>query len=59
MSTNPVGLFRLMSYDERQEVERELAISFDDIYGALDTAHAEARELEMLLNRFFHGESRG
>lgn len=54
-----MGLFRLMSYDERQEVERELAISFDDIYGALDTAHAEARELEMLLNRFFHGESRG
>ena len=59
MKLNPLGLNRLMSYDERQDVERELSVSFADIYASLDNAHHEVRLLEEYLNSLFSGERPG
>ena len=56
MNPNPLGLYRLMTYEQRQDVERELSVSFADLYDALDDAHHEARELEELLNGIFRGQ---
>jgi hypothetical protein len=56
MEETLLGLYQLLSFEERQEIERELSLSFADLFDQLDSLHFEVRELERLLNRIFRGE---
>lgn len=53
----PLGLNRLLGFEERLAIEEAIEMSFGDIYSALDDAHFEARELEKLLKRIFVGSA--
>lgn len=48
-----------MSFPERDEVERGLTVSFEDLYDAAEGIRTETRELEAFLNRLFRGENYG
>ena len=58
-NNNPLGLYRHMSYEQRQDLERELRVSFADIYDCLHDLQFEAHELEDLLNRTLNGSDCG
>ena len=51
------GLYHLMGHRERETIERELGVSFADIYDRLDDVIFETSELEKMLRRLFRGES--
>jgi hypothetical protein len=57
MDTNPLGLNRLLSYEERREIESELGITFLDTQDALRDAQNELKELGKLIHRIFYGAS--
>jgi hypothetical protein len=53
------GLYHLVGHHERETIERELGVSFADIYDRLDDVIFETSELEKMLRRLFRGESPG
>jgi hypothetical protein len=50
-----LGLFRLAGYDDRQWIESELSVDFQDVYDALDDVRSNVRELERDLDAIFQG----
>jgi hypothetical protein len=50
------GLFQLLGHRERETIERELGLSFADIYDLIDDVLFETSELEKMLRRLFRGE---
>jgi hypothetical protein len=55
MDRKPFGLSTLISLDERTDIERELQLYFIDMLDSLHSAGSEARELQVYLDRLFHG----
>lgn len=54
-----LGLLRLTGFSERQKIEHDVKMCFSDVYETIDGMQDLTRDLEMTLNRIFHGESFG
>lgn len=57
MEKKVLGLFRLLSPEERNEIVDELAVSLEDFYDAFDNALECVHGLEESINRICYGDS--
>jgi hypothetical protein len=59
MDNKQLGLFRLVTYEDRQNIESTLNVSFEDIYDSIDSVRSNVRQLEKEIDAIFHGASHG
>ena len=54
-----LGLFRFATFKDREEMERNLSVSFEDLYDSLIGMRENLVDLEQVINRILHGASHG
>jgi hypothetical protein len=56
MDHKTIGLLRLVDLPTKQDIEREISLSFADLYALIDDVQTETRNLEEDLNKVFYGQ---
>ncbi|MDP3958271.1 MAG: hypothetical protein Q8Q36_02295 [bacterium] len=54
-----LGLFRLIPYQEQEQIVSELSVFYADVYDALEETRENVRELERGLDQLFYGDGYG
>jgi len=57
-SNMKLGLYRHVSFNEREWIEGQLSVLFQDIFDTIDDLREHTRDFEKLLHTIFHGEER-
>lgn len=55
----PQGLLRFIGSPQREKIEREIGVTFEDLYNSIEDTRDNLRDLEKSLDQiFYYGEDR-
>ncbi|HUQ30439.1 MAG TPA: hypothetical protein VM103_02890 [Candidatus Paceibacterota bacterium] len=59
MENKLLGLLRLVSLEERNEIISELALGLEDLYDGVEIVRSSARDFEKSVDRILYGQRLG